>query len=144
MGKRNIGREAVNVLKSAYKDGRELAGIWQVRQFISDELGIKLTKITMGQAGGWDRTARLEISDQGYAVTSPSRRNAYKRNPNADTKERVDAHRSPIKYAATLVGNEERIAKANAAQADASRIEIVRAAQLAIVAPMLSTLVADA
>jgi len=139
--KHRLGREAIEALKTAYRDGAEFADVYAVRAFVIGELGVKPAFVPVDAARNWDRTARLENADADYATTSPSRKNGFKRTPNADGDERSDSHLPALKGLRTRGNNELRIAKANAAQPDAMRVEIQRAARLEIVVPMLELLI---
>jgi hypothetical protein len=139
--RRRLGREAIELLKNAYRDGSEFADIYAVRAFVITELGVKAAFVPFDSARNWDRTARLENADDGYASTFPSRTIGFKRSPNADATERSASHGTDYRYIATRGGNALRSAKASASQSDANRREIERAARLEIVAPLLQHLV---
>jgi hypothetical protein len=138
--RRRLGREAIELLKNAYRDGQEFSDIYAIRDYLIAELGVKPAWVPWGSVGNFDRQARLENADDNYANTSPSRLNGYRRNPNADPAERKTAHGPALRGLATRGANELRIAKGNAAQPDATRVEVQREARLEIVAPMLQLL----
>ena len=137
MARHSIGRPAIDVLKNAYRDGYTFPDIYAVRDFVISKLGVKPKSVSWGQAGSWDRQARLENADDRYATTSPSPRNGYMRNPNADGPEREDSHKAALKHVATRLENELRVARAGAAQTDATKVEIQREARLDLIAPLL-------
>jgi len=135
-----LGREAIELLKNAYRDGQEFTDIYAVRDYLIAELGVKPARMPWGSVGNFDRQARLENADDDYANTSSSARNGYRRDPNADAADRTVSHQPALRYVATRTANELRVAKAAAAQADASKVEVQREARLEIVAPMLKLL----
>lgn len=135
--KHRLGREAINMLMKAYLDGTKFTDVFAVRAFVIRELGVKPTSVSVDAAGNWDRQARLELADDGVAVTFPSRKIGFQRDPNADATTRSASHRTDLLYLATRSENALRSAKASASQIDAKRKEIERHARLEIAVPIL-------
>lgn len=126
--KQRIGREAIEEIKTAYMGGREFGTSHDVRRFIIDRLGVKPENTSVTKVRSWDRQARLELAeDNKVSVTSPSAGNGFVRNPNAEVDERMAARKSRLKDTTTRVRNDRIEAESDAAQADASEVEKIRA-----------------
>lgn len=122
--KNRYGREAINVLKESYKDGRTFANVHEVRDFIIDELGVKPKSLPVGRARNFDRQARLELAEQEkVSVTTPSLLNGFMRNPNAEAEERKVTRKPRNKDTATRVRHDLIEAEADASQPDATELE---------------------
>lgn len=132
-----LGRQAIEVLKAALRDGVTFHSVPEIRAFVLKKLKLKATTVSEARAWYWGRQAQLENADAGYANTAPLASVGYLRSAGADPDTRSASLRPEVKYNAKRVDNLCRVATTNAAQPDATRAEIERAAMLSVVAPML-------
>jgi hypothetical protein len=120
-----IGRDAIELLKDYYANGDgRFDGIASMVAWFRSEHRIK---VTIDQVRGWDRQARLERADQLQATTFPSARIGYARQAAPTHGERALGRSTRLQDTLTRITNDEREAKADAEQADASSIERARA-----------------
>jgi len=136
---KRIGREAIEVLKGAYMDGKRLEGPAAVRAFVIMALGVRPKTVRITAATEWDRQARYELADERIAITSPVAVNRYLRDPNADEAARREAREARQRDLKTRVTNQRRLAEADADQPDAARSEILLAERLRIAEEILNT-----
>lgn len=129
--RQRYGREAIETLKNGLKDGREFVNVFDIRDYLVDQLGAKRSHITVENARNWSRQAILELAKHDkVSVTSPSMANNYLRNPNAFAGERITSRKVRIKDTTTRIKNDLLEAQADAAQPDASEVERLKVAML--------------
>lgn len=129
--KQTLGREAINVIKDAYRDGSQFEGTFAIRTFLFETLKVKTKSISYESAQNWDRQARLELADHDkVSVTSPFARQPFLRNPNAEAPERMRSRKSRLKDTHTRVRHDHIELKADVAQPDATEVERLQAAAL--------------
>lgn len=122
---RRIGREAIELIKDYYDNGDgRFDSVYDIVDWLKAEHRIKCG---YHQAQDWDRKARLERADELKATTYPSARIGYVRQAAPTHSERALGRSTRLQDTLTRLTNDEREAKADAAQADASSIEQARA-----------------
>lgn len=122
--KKSRGREVIDILVDAFKQGQSFEGLAEMRAFVMRTGAFKPHELY--EIGAWERQARYNLARENVAVTNPTPRNGQTRNPNATPSERVESRDKLYKDLGTRVGHISLFAKSDAAQVDASRREIER------------------
>lgn len=119
--------EVIDMLKTWY---RESYDPWVSTMHIRAWLNSEGIKASYKQVLDWDRKARLQLADEGISITNPVKANGYSRQGTPTLDERLIARAPRIKDTNTRLRNDLREATADAAQADASTFETLKAKML--------------
>lgn len=138
MAKKNRGREVIDILSEAFKNGEAFAGLAEMREFVMVAGGFKLHELY--EIGAWERQARYELArTERMSVTNPTRTNGYSRNPNASPRERVVSRTKLIKDLNKRFENVGLLLEVDGEQVDASPSEIYRAGQIGMLQKVFTT-----
>lgn len=126
--KSRIGREAIECLKAAWKNGVRFEGAIEVRKYLAATLRVKQS--LLWSAGDWDCQARHELHREGWVVTDPVASNSYVRDPNPSPIDRMRSRRPGLLDLTTRAKHRYERARTDADQPDATRTEIEIAVHL--------------
>lgn len=139
MGKRKdgSGRMAIEWLKERYLNGHDFSDAYAICDALRGQFDA-LRKCTPDRAAEWDRQARYELADAMVLVTQPVPSASYWRTPNASVAVRDATQSTRQRELVRRVRNQARFANAAAAQIDATRAEIRKAAEIDVALRILT------